>query len=209
MTIHTNTTPWSLIFCLKSLHMCRTQCFHSPISKTQVKDYQYYFSTLQLFSHTRWHSISCPYLFLNRMDKWSSHTVSPNFSSAELLYSSRPVAILVNAAVHLTKVTTALKHFLGKDTNNSVKTPSTATNIREKLSHGFSLSHLSVLNTGKITWLDRKATTFETRFSLCGSIRTATINTSGETGKEPHAYARGWGTHWHGQRQRQSLPARR
>lgn len=45
------------------------------------------------------------------MDKWSSNTVSPNFSSAEFLRSSRPVAILVNAAVHLTKVTTASEAF--------------------------------------------------------------------------------------------------
>lgn len=111
MTIHTITTPSSWIFYLRSLHMCRTQCFHSPISKTQLKNYQYYFSTSQLFSHTLRLFIPCPRLLLNRMDKRSSSTVSPNFSSAELLCGSRPAAILVNAAVHLTEVTTAFESF--------------------------------------------------------------------------------------------------
>lgn len=136
-----------------------------------------------------------PYLLPNKLVESSSNTVSLQLCG-EFLYSSRPVAIFVNTHgrspyLRLLQLFNALPRErsvqLGANTFYRHK------HTREAVTP-LSLRRLPVLNAGKVTWLGRKATTFERRFCLSGCIRTATIKASGETGKEPHAYTRGWGT---------------
>lgn len=142
MTIHTITTPWSWIFCLESVCTCaELNKTYASIVPSQIYELKMT-STIALLCNcflTLWLFILSPYLLLNKPVKSSSDTVSPNFSSVEFLYSSRPVAILVNAhgrSPYL-RLLQLFNYFLEKDTCNSVKAPSTVKSRRGKLSHRF------------------------------------------------------------------------